>query len=263
MKHSIIKLGGSVITDMTSKNHFNKKNTLRLARELYPFSKGCILVHGTGHIGKPPAVKYGYVESGIIQKKDRLIALNIKSKIRQLNQFVIQTLISASIPAIPIDILWIYNESKDHFRNNGIEKFLLELLDNSIVPVFYGDLVPRADGSFKVISSDYIALILAKILHPENVLFLSDVSGVYSAAKNIHDDTGPEIIPLLTSQNVNRLQKSQNENKDVSGGMLRKAGIALEISNYCRRCFIGSGYAENVVSDFFKENDVIGTLVKA
>ncbi|GAH79617.1 unnamed protein product, partial [marine sediment metagenome] len=158
MKKHIIKLGGSIITDTTSKDYFNKKNTLRLAKELYPFYKGCILIHGTGQVGKPPAIKYGYVDTGVIQKNKHLIALNIKNSLRQLNQCVVQTLLSASIPCIPFDILHFYDDTKNHLNYKVIEDILIQMLKNDLVPVFYGDLLPISDGSFKVFSSDLITL---------------------------------------------------------------------------------------------------------
>ena len=94
MKINIIKFGGSIISESNSGTHFNFKNTERLAQELSPFYKGSVLVHGTGHVGKPPAIKYGYVKNGIIAKEDKLLALEIKSSIRRLNQLVVDTLLS-------------------------------------------------------------------------------------------------------------------------------------------------------------------------
>ena len=136
MKSNIIKLGGSVISESESESHFNAGNTERLAKELYPFQKGLILIHGTGHVGKPPAIKYGYVKNGIISKEDRLIALMIKSKIQQLNQDVVNTFLSCSIPAIPVNILHFYNESDEQFIIGFIETVITELVMNGMVPVF-------------------------------------------------------------------------------------------------------------------------------
>lgn len=263
MKKHIIKLGGSIITDTSSKAYFNKKNTLRLAKELYPFYKGCILIHGTGQVGKPPAIKYGYVDNGILQKNEHLIALNIKNSLRQLNQHVVHTFLSASIPAIPFDILHFYDESQKELNYKSLSEILYQLINNNFVPVFYGDLLPRPDGSFKVFSSDLITLILAKILNPENVYFLTDVDGVYSEYTDQNNETGSNVIPFLNSNNIDKLLNSKNDNKDVSGGMQRKVELALEIANYCSRCFIGNGLSGNILSNLFKGENVNGTFVPA
>jgi isopentenyl phosphate kinase len=263
MKKHIIKLGGSIITDTSSKAYFNKKNTLRLAKELYPFYKGCILIHGTGQVGKPPAIKYGYVDNGILPQNEHLIALNIKNSLRQLNQHVVHTFLSASIPVIPFDILHFYDESKNHLNYKGLKDILLQMLKNGLVPVFYGDLLPLPDGSFKVFSSDLITLLLAKTLKPENVIFLSDVNGVYLEHTKSNNEASSNIIPVLNPKNIRLLIKSENDKKDVSGGMRKKAELALEISRYCKRCFIGNGLTDNILSNFFKEKSVVGTFVRS
>ena len=261
MKINIIKFGGSVISDNCSENHFNLRTTERLAKEFYPFRKGSILIHGTGYVGKPPAIKHGYVKSGIIPKEDNLLALAIKGRIRQLNQDIVSTLISASIPAIPVEILSYYNDQAEFccIRKSGT--IILDLLKNEIVPVLYGDLFPRPDGSFKVISSDLITLLLAKTLKPKNVIFLSNVKGIYLDNKAMGEYDNHAIIKKLTPDKMTKIRWSDNDSTDVSGGMRKKAELALEISYFCKRCFIGSGFTENVLSKIFNGERVEGTFV--
>jgi isopentenyl phosphate kinase len=263
LNYNIIKSGGSVISDPDSKNHFDRKNTYRLARELHPCSEGCIIVHGTGHVGKPPAVRYGYVNSGILKKEDRSIALTIKSNLRKLNEQVVRTLLSASIPAVPVDLIAFYEETSEQHIQEEFIKSLTGMINNNLVPVFYGDLLPRQDGSFMVISSDHIVLILSKLLHPENVIFLSDVPGVYVEERQPDQLMSPRVIPLLTPGNIEQMQQSGSDNRDVSGGMRKKVAIALEISKYSKRCFIGSGYSKDLLSNYFNMSQVEGTIVKA
>lgn len=261
MNSNIVKIGGSVITDDTSMNHFDAKNTLRIAKEIYPFQKGLIIVHGTGHIGKPPAIKYGYLNSGILPEKDGEIALPIKDSIRQLNNQVVQALQSVSIQAVPIDIMNYYDESTEQLIKSEFIWKLAEMAGKNQVPVFYGDMIRRSDGSYKVISSDVITLILSKILNPENVIFLTDVEGVY--IENGSNDKDKKIIPILSSSTFKSMKYYGSDATDVSGGMRKKAEIALEVSKYCNRCFIGSGYQDGILRDFFAMKTVPGTIVKA
>lgn len=262
MKYNLIKLGGSIITDPGQRGIFNKKNASRLAKELFPFHNGCILIHGTGHIGKPPAIKYNYFKTGIIAKKDHLIALRIKESIRKLNQRVVEELLHANIPAIPMDIFNFSIESTNAKGYISLKTILEQLILNGFVPVFYGDLLIKADGSFKVISSDFITLIISKILNPENVIFLTDVNGVY--AKNAElNQSGNVILPYISESHMNMIGTHENDLQDVSGGMRKKVEIALEISNYCHLCFIGSGYTKFLIHDFFKNYPVAGTVVKS
>jgi isopentenyl phosphate kinase len=263
MKYHIIKLGGSIITDPALEGCFNKKNTSRLARELFPYRRGCILIHGTGHIGKPPAIKYNYLESGILEKKNHLIALGIKDSIRQLNQKVVRELLVANIPAIPLDILHFSGESINIKKYVLLKNKLKQMVRNGLVPVFYGDILPQADGRFKVISSDFLTLLIAKIIEPENVIFLTNVNGVYVNNIDLNNQSGNEIIPYLTTESLNTLRTNENDHKDVSGGMRNKVETALKISKYCNTCFIGSGYTRHFIRDFFNKVPISGTIVKA
>jgi isopentenyl phosphate kinase len=260
-KINIIKFGGSIISDQFSETHYNRRNTLRLAKEFYPFYKGSILIHGTGYIGKAPAIKYGYVQKGIISKEDSLVALTIKSRIRQLNLDVIDTLISASIPAIPIDILHFYNDPEELFNLRELKRTILDLLKNNYVPVFYGDLLPRPDGSYKVISSDLLTFLLSKAFKPENVIFLSNVDGIYPGKAETENDSHKVVIKKLTKDKMASIGWFDNDDDDVSGGMRKKAELALKISAFSKKCFIGSGYADNILSNVLNGHEVVGTFV--
>lgn len=257
MKTSIIKLGGSIITDKNSQGNFNRKTTLKLAKELYPYFKGCVIIHGTGQVGKPPAIKYGYVKTGLIN--DNLLALKIKSSIRQLNHQVVSTLLSVSIPAIPMDVLHFFDESNNFKDPLKLKSTLINIINNGIVPVFFGDLIPMKDGSFKVISSDLITLKLAELINPNNVFFLTNVNGVYS--DKLNEEYCSEIIPNLSFENINAMQNSKDDQDDVSGGMQKKAKIALETTAFCKRCFIGNGQSDQILRNLFTGNKVKGTFV--
>ena len=260
---SIIKFGGSVITDASQVDLYNSTNTRRLANELYPYFRGSVLIHGTGHVGKPPAIRYGYYKSGVIQRQDRLIAIQIRQELRLLNQRFLQTFISASIPVIPLDIVHFFEASMDRLVDPDACDRLLDLISNGLVPIFYGDLMPQTDGSFRVFSSDTMALVLAKTLAPENVFLLSDVNGLY--ADGPHKETGAchDVIKKLNHATLGSMLKMRSDARDVSGGMYQKAVCALEICRYSNRCVIASGVTPGVLSELFRGNADPGTCVMA
>ncbi len=261
MKYHIIKLGGSVITGKKHMPSFNQENTTRIAKELFLCYPNCILVHGTGNFGKPPAIQYGYYQSGIIDKKNYLVALKIKNSLRQLNQLVIDTLITCGIPAIPLDIYSFYDEAEDEIDFKKSKNKLLGLLKNKILPVLYGDLISMADGRFRVISSDHITWMLSRIFHPETVIFLSDVDGVYLARSERLPQNCYYLTDRLDQKNIHMFYQMDSDEKDVSGGMKRKVETALEISKYCDTCFIGSGYEDDIIGRVLEGENVKGTYV--
>lgn len=260
MKINIIKFGGSVITRPSSDKFYNHDNTFRLACELYPFYNNCIIIHGTGSVGKPPSVQHGYVKTGVLRKEDRLIALGIRNTIKNLNQLVVQTLISASIPAVSFDMINYFNGLHRGMINNGMVHAIKDILEKGMVPVLHGDFLPRRDGSFKVISSDLIVSELASNLNPEKVLFLTNTEGVYSRQPVNTGARDETVVPVLNSESVKQLHFYQEDRHDVSGGMRKKVELALDISNNCRYCFIGSGYKEGIIANYMKGRKVKGTL---
>jgi len=179
MRIKVVKFGGSVITSKESDHNFNKEIVRRLASELPDNGQQCILVHGTGLVGKPPAEEFGYLESGFIPEVSNLLSLEIKIALRRLNLMFIDVLVKSSVKAIPIDTGAFFNESMDGVRDEQRLAWLGMLLEHGLTPVFYGDLVPVSNGGFKVFSSDVISLILSKALQLDKMLFLSDVDGVY------------------------------------------------------------------------------------
>jgi isopentenyl phosphate kinase len=249
VEFSIVKLGGSVITSATFPDYFNYQNTSRLAEELSDSRKGTILVHGTGFVGKPPAIKYGYWRNGSISKDKLLLALRIKNNIRHLNQRVVTTFISASIPVLPFEIIPFFSETMNDLRNSDSYELLTNAIKNGLVPLFFGDIMPLSDGSFQVFSSDSIVHILGMTMRPDKIIFLTDVDGIYTNANAANDDFESKILETLSPRTLKFIQASETDVNDVSGGMLRKAELALEISSYCNSCFIASGL-------------VPGTLVK-
>lgn len=261
MKCHIVKIGGSVITEAGDEPMFNRQNTIMIAKELFPHYMNCILIHGTGSYGKPPAIKYGYYKSGIIEKTDRQLALSIKDQIRQLNQKIINTLLSENIPAMPVDIMHFYRISANSNKKNLLKEFLPELLNNDIVPIFFGDLIPQPNGNFKVLSSDEITFILSKIIKPASVIFLTNVDGVYIRKKRDGAVNGKFLAEVLDNSNSHLMWNEENDKLDVSGGMKKKAETAIKISKYSKRCCIGNGKRANILSGFLNGEKVKGTYI--
>lgn len=249
MKIKIIKLGGSVITNENSSNKLHEFNTRRIAQQLHKFYPGTILIHGTGIVGKPPAVKHGYVESGKLGKDMKFVALKIKNQIHKLNQNFLSSFISEGIPVQSI-VQWQLMGSR--FRVN--KQKILEIVQTGFVPVLFGDFVIQRDGSFKVISSDVICYFIAKILCPDKLIFLTDVDGVY--------DNGipPKIIPEINQMNYASVP-IDSALKDVSGGMGEKVKLAIKSSRYCNTCFIGNGTTPGLLKDILEDHKVRGTYI--
>jgi isopentenyl phosphate kinase len=167
----LIKLGGSVVTHKAAEPFF-VDNVDRLANELAPHSCGVILVHGTGHIGKPYAVKHEFLRDGIIPATKPLLAVEIKSVLRRLNVDIVDSMRRAKIPAYSVEPSDYFMDDYSGFRSPMWQQKLVTQMSLGFMPVFYGDVMSLADGSYKVFSSDVMMEILSRSLQPAQTLFV-------------------------------------------------------------------------------------------
>lgn len=262
MEINLVKIGGSVISRESSEDRFERATVQSIARQLHPFQKGLILVHGTGFVGKPPAITYGYYKSGHAAKEDYLAMLGIKDELRVLNHRFVRTMLEEDIPVMPFGISHMFTESMDCLKP-GAEQEIKDVLANGYVPVFYGDLIMCRDGSFRVFSSDVITFLLSRVFHPQHTVFLSDVDGVYRHGDHVDNPSENTLIDVLNAAVASELERSEYDKNDVSGGMSAKVAHALEIAANSGACFIGSGIKPGVVSGFLRGENVPGTRVQA
>ncbi|THB71546.1 MAG: hypothetical protein D6B25_18305 [Desulfobulbaceae bacterium] len=261
MSLKLVKVGGSVISRESSTDKYESGVVKRIARELQPYKQGLVLVHGTGYVGKPPAIAYGYYQSGLTSRKDALAMLGIKQELRLLNHRFCETMLEQGIPIMPFGISHLFTPEMDRVEEGGKTE-LTRVISNGFVPVFYGDLILCDDGCFKVFSSDIITLLLSQVLQPEKVLFLSDVAGVFNTKKQHDEPETQSIINELTPEIAASLEQSGNDQRDVSGGMSAKIGCAFEISSNAGSCFIGSGNTPGIIDGFMQGQEVVGTYIR-
>ena len=226
----LIKLGGSVITHPDHADKFYAANVQRIAREIAAVSKPCILVHGTGHVGKPPAIEHGYADTGIISANNTLLSVQVRLELRHLHQHVLRVLLDAGIRALPMDTATYFNDDGSDFRQPDLKDSLMQALEAGCVPVFHGDMVQLPDHRFAVVSSDAIMSVLARYLKPDTTLLLTDVDGVYADA----GDQSQQVIDTLTPANLKQMQQQASDQQDVSGGMTGKVKHAMAMAAHAR-----------------------------
>lgn len=257
---NIIKLGGSIITCDSEEGLFDAANTRRLGRELMGCQCQCLLVHGTGLVGKRPAREYDYVDDGIIPADRAHVAIRVKMDMRDLSRRFVRELSNVGIPVVPLCITDYFTESQNGLHGRSLTRGLRSVLAGGGVPVFRGDLAPRKDGSFQVLSSDTIVAILARALRPDSVFLLTDVPGVFAEARGDlagHD----EVLSVLTPENLTQIRQLETDSRDVSRGMAAKARSALQIARWARRCAIASGTTPGLLSQLLLGEEVPCTWV--
>lgn len=251
----IIKLGGSVITSPDSEDKFNQPVVQRLAEEFATSQKTALLIHGTGHIGKPPAIEHGYVETGFLEQERAQLAMQIKTKIRHLNQKICDTFREQNIPILPLQIENLFKQNMEEFKNEQIKQHLNEVLTNNVTPIIYGDFMPQPNGGFQVFSSDKLTRLFVQELKPDRAIFLTDVPGVYE------DQERTKIIPEIHKHNLDELYLFDSDKQDVSGGMTDKINDAMQIAAHCKECIIGSGLIPGDFTAILQDTKNVGTKI--
>jgi len=99
-------------------------------------------------------------------------------------------------------------------------------LDIGMVPVLGGDIVQDAEMGFSVGSGDQVAAILAEELGVTDLVFATDVDGVYDSDPK--KNPGERLIPEV---NLSRgVAFASSTNGDASGAMKGKIGALTDLT---------------------------------
>lgn len=199
----IIKLGGSVITfkdnPCPKANHIIIRSLAKDIAKIYQQGKyKIILVHGAGSFAHPLVKKYKL--NSRLESKTQKIALTLVHKqLQQLNNLILDALIKNKIPTATFSPHSFIIQNKGQLT--GFDYTLIKkALEIHFIPILFGDMVFDGSYGYSVISGDVIAAYLAKKLKADQVIFLSDVDGIYD--NDPKENSKAKIIPLVTNKNL-------------------------------------------------------------
>lgn len=216
---TILKLGGSVITEKTHALSAKPKVIDRIARELSSSENQLIVIHGAGSFGHPIVKKYGI---GLGPGDFRRIGVSeTKLALMKLNSLVVQALKNRKIPSVPFMPSCFMMAEEGRLTSMRIDS-LKRLLDTGYVPVLHGDLVPDSQWGVSVVSGDQMAIQLAKDLKASQVIFGCDVDGVFTSDPRLNRHA-----QLVSQIRYSELEKwiataGGSTETDVTGGMRGK-----------------------------------------
>src|SRR5919205_2482036 len=244
----LIKLGGSVITFKEKPLAANFEAIRNISYTLASVKTPIILIHGGGSFGHYLSVKYNmhskpdqYDSHGISIVHESMIALN---------QILVNSVIEAGMnPYTIIPSMFIY----DHKPITKKIKELKSIVESSIIPITFGDVVYMENKMYSILSGDALMSLLSKILRPSKVIFTLNVDGIYRDMKN------KEILKELKNNNSVRFSKVI---QDVTGGMRRKVSEALKISDIGIDVMMVNGLKPERIINAITGIGFEGTLVK-
>jgi isopentenyl phosphate kinase len=220
---TVLKLGGSVITDKTAARTVDHEALDTAARTIGSHcadSEGdpLVLVHGGGSFGHPAAAEHGVSESE--GTHDATAVAAVHSAMGDLNDAVVSRLHGADVPALPVRPLSVAHRSNDglRFQTGSVAA----MLDEGFVPVLHGDVVVHEGKGATVLSGDEIVVALARALDADRVGLCSTVPGVLD---------GETVVPEIESYERVSDAVGDSDATDVTGGMAGKVKTLLNLDS--------------------------------
>jgi isopentenyl phosphate kinase len=218
---TILKIGGSVITEKSEELAARTQEIARLAEEIKNANvKNLIVVHGGGSFGHPFAQKYA-INTGFKEENQKAGFAETHHMMTVLNGLFMDALIWRNIPAVSVT-----PSSCIMTKNGRIQCFekapLTLLLKMGFLPVMYGDAVLDTELGFAVLSGDQLISNLATSFGAERIVIGVDVDGLYDADPKAEKNA--KMFTRLTLEELKKLQSRLGKPaaNDVTGGMFGK-----------------------------------------
>lgn len=250
-----MKLGGSVITDKSRYRTPRLDAIARLARELASCGDRLVVVHGAGSYGHVLAREHRLTDGDDGSGSRRLAAMRVHADVRELGQLVTRALLDAKAPAV-----WHSTHDIARLNLGRLTTFswghVLESLENGLVPVLSGDLVPDSARGFGILSGDVLMVELARALRPARAVFATDVEGIYDRDPK---EPGARLLARIAATDAR--QAGSSPHADITGGMAGKLARARDVAKTGVPVQVVNGDVPGRVADALAGRDVVGTLV--
>lgn len=221
---TVLKLGGSIITEKKKSGRLRRVVIRRLAREIRSALKArpqqLIIVHGAGGKAHTLAHRYNLVR-GARNERQIFGSLDVHRNIILLRGELASIFWRARLPVVPIQTSSIFSREKSKLIFHG-QSITQTLLMNGSIPLLHADMIPDAQKNFSILSGDNIVAVTARKLSADKLLFATDVDGVYTADPNHHKDA--RLISRISAQKLKEYGETQVKatKRDISGAMIGK-----------------------------------------
>lgn len=261
VKPTVLKLGGSVITDKNKPATANMKAIERLADEIAKSKvTSLILVHGGGSFGHPVAKKYNLTE-GFTSPSQVVGFSETHRAMTELNSLVMEKLISYGVNAVVVQPSSCVVTKAGRIQSMEL-KPIKRMLKMGLVPVLYGDAVLDSEKGFSILSGDQLVSSLAINFGASRIILGGDVDGIYTADPK--SSASAKLISRVTLEEL-KSQKHEIEGSkatDVTGGMLGKMRELIPAIEHNIPALVVNASKPLRVYNALKEIEVIGTIIE-
>ena len=221
LRPTVLKIGGSVITDKEGQLAAKTQEINRLAGEIHGAGvQNLILTHGGGSFGHPSAEEYA-IKEGYKEESQKVGFSVTHHYMTVLNGLFMDSLIWHELPAVsvtPSSCIITENGRIRQFEDTSVKS----LLKMGFTPVLYGDAVLDTKLGFTVLSGDQLASALAIRFGAARIVIGVDVDGLYDADPKLVKTA--KMLDRLTLEGLKGLQGKLGKATacDVTGGMFGK-----------------------------------------
>lgn len=253
---TILKLGGSAITDKGRECTPDIPTIHHVADQLRDYDLPLILVHGGGSYAHPFVTRSG-IGRGLRGRSQLRSISETEFYLSQLTRIICASFLLRNRLPVPLHPM-----SFAIFDRGKVKRILLDpirkALSIGLTPLLHGDLVFDESQGIGVLSGDRIASLIGPRLGASRVLLGCDVDGVYS--RNPKDFPNATLIPEVTSENFHSvLDVSRSSSGDATGGMGSKVREAIRLANSGCECYIFNLREKNALQKILEGDVITGT----
>jgi len=275
----LVKIGGSVITDKKRLYQLKREVLERLAGEIATSKEKVVLVHGAGSFGHVVA-HYFQLSNGRGSKRPPLPAeleeilprgeatsqawgmARVHRDVQQLNLEVIDALGRHHLPAVGIAPSMLFRRNQGKLEPAENVRIFRDLFQDGFLPVTFGDGVWDDQQTYSICSGDHLMVLLAQNLKFEEVIFVTDVDGVFTGTP---DDPESELMEAVGEEQVVSLQKGssgvQDGVFDVTNGIWGKLSSSFEIAKLGLPVWFVNGLEPGRLQGRLEGKSVLGSRI--
>ena len=253
---TILKLGGSAITDKARDCTPDIPAIQHAADQLADYRLPLVLIHGGGSYAHPFVTRSG-VGGGLRDRPQLRSISETEFYLGQLTRIICASLLLRNMNPVPFHPMSFATLDKGE-----VKKILLDPIRNSLnaglIPLLHGDLVFDESRRIGVLSGDQIASLIGSRLLASRVLFGCDVDGVYSA--NPKNSPKAALISEVNSENFQSVMSATvGPSNDATGGMEEKVKQAIRLARNGCECYIFNLREKNALRSILDRNQDVGT----
>lgn len=263
-KLTLIKLGGSIITNKEVPKAIQRDILTRLVKEIAQarteLEELFIVGHGQGSFAHAPALRYKTMD-GFVSKDSPMGMAITQDSAAQLNRIVVSECINQHLPAVSFLFSNSMVTEKRHAKH-WCGQVLDEYLNKGLFPVTCGDVLVDQEQGCTIWSTEKVLAHLAEELpalgyQVERVIHVAEVAGVL--------DADGQVISEVSRSTQDSVKKHINSTKgfDVTGGMWHKIEESLQLADNGVTSYIISGLEKNNLYQCLLDREFIGTTIHA